>query len=386
MIHALLVAALVVTILAAIALPANLAALPRLSSGEAKPGPSRWPRTSVVIPARNEAAEIERTVRSHLSSDYPDLRVLVVDDRSTDGAREILARLAREDPRLAIVTGEEPPEGWLGKPYALWLGARAADGEILLFADADVRYQPTALSEAVGELERERLDLVAVLPRLEMRGFWENVLLPFLAVAVFLGPAFLATGRRFRSLALGAGAGNLVRRRVYEAVGGHAAIRNSVVDDVRFAVEVKRAGFRVAARRAEDRAAVRIYHGFREIWIGFTKNLAWAYSGAGGALLFLLTVSVLVLSVVPAGTLAAAAIGIPISRSDALLAAVVFVGSVLLRASLAAVLSEPIWPALTHPIMAAVWTGLLGRSLFQRFVRKRLTWRGREYDARRARF
>jgi hypothetical protein len=102
-------------------------------------------------------------------------------------------------------------------------------------------------------------------------------------------------------------------------------------------------------------------------------------------LLFGLTVLLLAVGIAPVATLVAAAAGVPILRADVVLAAAVFAGSVLLRASLAATLRDPLWPAVTHPIMAAVWAGLLGRSLFNRFVRKRLTWRGREYDARRAR-
>jgi chlorobactene glucosyltransferase len=339
-----------------------------------------------VIPARDEEMEIERAVRSHLSQDYPDLQVVVVDDRSADRTPAILATLAREDRRLVVVPGSEPPDGWLGKPHALWQGARAADGAILLFADADVRYDPRALRDAITVFEQRGLDLVAFFPRLEMRGFWENVLLPYLSVGVFLGLGFAATIRWFRGLALGAGVGNLVRRRAYDAVGGHAALRNSVVDDVHLAIAIKRCGFRVGLLRADDRIAVRIYRGFRGVWNGFTKNVAWAFPGAGGAFLFALTVVLLVVSIAPAGTLLAAAAGIPIAQRDLTLAGAVFAGCILLRAALAATLRDPLWPAVTHPIMAAVWAGLLGRSLFHRFVRKRLTWRGREYDARRARF
>ncbi|HEX5134739.1 MAG TPA: glycosyltransferase [Thermoanaerobaculia bacterium] len=373
-----------VTVLGAVVLPVNLAAFPRLSVGAGAASPHRCPRVSIVIPARNEEMDIERAVRSHLTQDYPDLQIVVVDDRSTDRTAQILDRLVREDPRLVVLTGTDPPEGWLGKPHALWQGAAVADGELLLLADADVRYDPRALRDAVTVLEDRRLDLLAFFPRFENRGFWENVLLPFLAVAVFLGFGFLALSRRV-PLAMGAGAGNLVRRRAYDAVGGHAAIRDAVVDDVRLAVVVKRAGFRVAAFRSEDRVAVRMYRGFFEVWNGFTKNVAWAYSGPGGALLFGLTLLLLAVGIAPVATLAAAAAGIPILHADVVLAAAVFAGSVLLRASLAATLRDPLWPAATHPIMAAVWAGLLGRSLFDRYVRKRLTWRGREYDARRAR-
>ena len=339
----------------------------------------------MVIPARDEAAEIEGTVRSHLGQEYPDVRVIVVDDRSRDGTGEIAKALAREDPRVTVVSGAEPPEGWLGKPHALWQGARAAGADLLLFADADVRYHPRALVEAVGILENRSLDLLAFFPRLEARGFWENVLMPYLAESVFLGLGFLARVRRV-PIAMGAGAGNLIRRRTYDAVGGHPALRDSVVDDVRLAVLVKRAGFRVAAYRSEDRVFVRMYRGFRGVWNGFTKNVAYVYNGIGGLALFALTLLMVSVSIAPAAVLAAAALGAAIPRTDVALAAAVFAGSVVLRFALAVVLRAPLWPAPAHPIMTAVWAGLMGRSLFHRFIRRRLTWRGREFDARRARF
>lgn len=366
-------------------LPVNLAAFPRLSRLASGLRSDLKPRVSIVIPARDEAAGIEATIRSHLAQDYPDFHVVVVDDCSCDETAAIVAAIAREEPRVTLVQGSEPPDGWLGKPYALWQGARAADGDRILFADGDVRYEPRALSEAVAVMEDRRLDLLAFFPRLEARGFWENVLMPYLAVAVFLGLGFLAKVRRC-PIAMGAGAGNLIRRRTYDAVGGHAALRDSVVDDVRLAGTAKRAGFRVAAFRAEDRVFVRMYEGFQGVWNGFTKNVAWIYSGFGGILLFGLTVLLLAVSIAPALVLLLAASGVDVPKSDVLLAAAIFASSVVLRGALAAVLANPLWPAATHPIMTAVWAGLMGRSLFQRFIRRRLTWRGREFDARRARF
>jgi chlorobactene glucosyltransferase len=373
------------TVLGAIVLPINLAAFPRLSRAAKGRTPAAFPRVSVVIPARNEEKDVERTVRSHLAQDYPGVDVIAVDDRSVDRTPEILRSLAREDSRLTVISGSDPPAGWLGKPHALHVGARATGGELLLFADADVRYDPRALRDAVVVMEDRGLDLLAFFPRFENRGFWENVLLPFLAVAVFLGLGFLARFPRV-PLAMGAGAGNLVRRRAYEAIGGHAAIRQAVVDDVRLAVVAKRAGFRVAAFRAEDRVAVRMYRGFRQVWDGFTKNVAWAYTGPSGVVLFALTALLLAVAMAPVVVLLAAAVGATVPAADVRLAAALFASSILVRAILARALQAPLWPATTHPIMAAVWAGLLGRSLFHRFVRKRLTWRGREYDARRARF
>jgi chlorobactene glucosyltransferase len=334
-----------------------------------------------VIPARNEEAEIERAVRSHLAQDCPDFEVVVVDDRSTDRTGAILEAIGREDPRLKIVAGREPPPGWLGKPHALAQGAATASGSLLLFADADVRYHPAALREAVTILEAERLDLVALLPRIEMRGFWENVLLPYLTISIYGSVGFLANLRGPRSLAVGAGAGMLVRRLAYDAVGGHSALRRSVVDDIRLAMAVKRAGFGYLLVRAEDRVAVRIYRGFRGVWDGLAKNLAYAFSGPAGLLLLLLTFFYLAISIAPFAVLFAALFGASVPSRDLALAALLVAALVLLRGALAAALGDRLWPATTHALMAAVWAGIIGRSFYWKLVRKKIEWRGRRYDA-----
>jgi chlorobactene glucosyltransferase len=369
---------------------ANLALLPRLP----RRGPSRGPsasivvpaRASVVVPARNEERDVEASVRSYLAQDYPDLEVVVVDDRSTDATPAILERLAGEDPRLRVVSGVDPPAGWLGKPHALAEGSAASRGELLLFADADVRYAPETLSRAAAHLEGRGLDFLCLLPRIEMRGFWENVLLPYLYVALFQSPAFAANWRRPRWVAVGGGAGNLVRRAAYEKVGGHAALRDSVIDDVRLGFTVKAAGFRFGLVRAEDGVAVRMYRGFREVFDGFTKNAAYVYQGAAGIVFFVLTGATLGAALLPPAVLAAKAAGASIAAGDVRLAIAGFVLALLARVVLARALRDPLWAAFTHPIMAAVWTGILSRSLFHRFVKRRLTWRGREFEARAARF
>ncbi len=343
-------------------------------------------RVSIVIPARNEERDVEATVRSHLAQDYPNFELVVVEDRSTDATPRILELLSREDSRLRVVPGVELPEGWLGKPHALAQGAARSGGELLLFADADVRYHPRALSEAVAYLAAQRLDFLMLIPRFEMRGFWENVLMPYLLVAFFQAPSFLANWQRPRWIAAGGGAGNLVRRAVYEGVGGHRALADSVVDDVRLAFAVKGAGYRVGLVRADDRIVVRMYRGFREVFDGFTKNFAYVYQGLTGLLLFGITVLTLGGGLLPVGALAADLLGLDLPSADVVLAVVACGLAVFSRVVLAVSYSEPLWPALTHPIMAAVWSGILLRSLFHRFIRRRLTWRGRTFAARRARF
>jgi len=384
MAHGILVAAVLYGLLLLLLVLVNLAATPRLSRTAVPERP--FPRVSIVIPARNEERALAAAVGSQLAQDYPDFELVVVNDRSTDRTGAILETLARGHPRLRVVAGSEPPSGWLGKPHALFLGAQAASGEILLFVDADVRYHPRTLREAVSFLEARRADFLALLPRLEAKGFWENVLMPFLIGAFYGGPGLFANRRWPRWIALGGGAGNMIRRSAYEAVGGHEALKASVIDDVALALRTKRSGFRTGAARAEDRVAVRMYHGFREICAGFTKNVAYAYQGWPGAIFFFLTASWFVLTLAPPAFLLAALAGVRAAPRDFALAAAATALPILARLIVAAAVRDPLWPAFTHPIMTAVWAGINCRSLYQRVVRRRLTWRGREFDARDASF
>jgi chlorobactene glucosyltransferase len=364
----------------------NVRTIPRLAPLGPPAGPSRLPRVSVVIPARDEEADIEAAVRSHLFQDYPDFEVIVVDDRSGDATPAILARLASEDPRLKVVSGVEPPDGWLGKPHALHEGAREASGELLLFADADVRYDPTAMSEAVAMLEGRRIDLLAFFPRLEMVGFWENALMSYLAVSYFFGPAFWVNSDFQRRYATGGGAGMLMRRDAYRASGGHAALRTSVIDDMGLAIRVRRAGFRCRMVMADERVRLRMYRGFREIFDGFTKNLAFVFEGAVGAFLAASTLFTFVAWILPAAVLVAAAFGGRLPTRDVVLAGVAFGLTALARARMALFVRYPLWTSVTQPVTAAVWAAISVRSFVRRFVRRQVVWRGRSYDAARIRF
>lgn len=385
MLHVILVgAAGMGALLLFVVLPLNFAFTPRLSRSRGRA--ARAPRVSVVIPARDEERSIERAVTSHLSQSYPDFEIIVVNDRSSDRTGEILAVLARRDSRLTVVTGSEPPAGWLGKPHALHLGASAAAGEVLLFADADVVYDPRTLGEAVSLLESERLDFLALLPKMATEGFWESVLMPYVLGAYFAGVGFLANVDWPRWVAAGGGAGNLIRRHAYETLGGHAALKDSVVDDVHLAFRAKRAGFRTRAVRAEDRVSVRMYRGLFEVVNGFTKNMAYLLQGLLGVVLFVLTAVLTLFWIVPPLVLAAALLGAPVAEQDVLIASAGFALVVAARFAAAAALNDKLWPAVTHPIMAAIWGFIICRSLYHRIVRRRLVWRGREFDARAARF
>ena len=158
------------------------------------------------------------------------------------------------------------------------------------------------------------------------------------------------------------------------------------MDDVRLAFTVKRAGFRTRAARAEDRVAVRVYRGLWEIVNGFTKNLAYFFGTAAGLLLLPVTALTILVALVPPAVLVAGLLGAPVSPRDMALAAAGTGLAIVARAILAIALRDPLWPCLTHPIMMIVWTAIICRSFYSRLIQRRLTWRGREFNARGARF
>lgn len=353
----------------------NLALVPRLRARAVPSGET--PLVSVIVPARDEERAIERTVRAFLAQSWPALELIVVNDRSTDATGTILKRIASEDARLIVVDNEEPPAGWLGKPWALHQGSLRARGELLLFVDADVLYDRDAVAAAVLHLQERGVPMVSLFPRFVMRGFWEHIVMPNLAFFAFtVLPLWLSNRSRVRVLGIGAGTGNLVRRADYDAVGGHESLRDAVVDDVGLARLVRRSGRPTVCARAEDLVSVRMYEGLGEIVRGFTKN-GFAVTGRSYAIVAVFLVLGFVLHLLPFGL--------------ALTGDVVSIASVIVltltRLILFLALRYRLDNALLgHPLMIAVWFAIMVRSTWYTGIRRQLMWRGRTYDARRTKF
>lgn len=249
----------------------NLLALRRLGK---YPPPPYFPRISVLVPARNEEAVIENCVRSLLAQDYPDFEVLVLDDSSTDGTGDLLASLAREDGRLRVLAGQPLPEGWMGKHWACQQLADAATGELLLFTDADTVHHPSALRAGVAALLAERADLITGFPHQRVVAWGERLTVPSISWCIFsFLPLLLAHRVRAPALSASNGQWMFFRRSAYEAVGGHASVRTSPVDDIALGQRVKAKGLRWRLVDVGDFVSCRMYSGFRAAVEGFTKNL-----------------------------------------------------------------------------------------------------------------
>jgi chlorobactene glucosyltransferase len=229
------------------------------------------PLVSVIIPARNEARNIEQCVRSIRAATYSAIEVIVVDDRSTDGTGDVVERLG-----VRLVRGAELPAGWFGKQWALVQGYRVARGALLLFADADTKHEPELIARAVGALTAERVDLFSVIPRQEMVTFWERLIQPhvFVALGARVGDLRRVNRTRTEWNAIANGQFLLVTRESYEAVGTHEAVKHSVADDLMLAQTYVRHGRDVFLALAVEYMQTRMYGSLREILEGWTKNLA----------------------------------------------------------------------------------------------------------------
>lgn len=231
---------------------------------------------SVIVPARNEALNIGQCVRALRASAYPRLEIIVVDDGSTDGTGDAARTAAEGDPRVRVLAGEPLPAGWFGKAWACEQGVRAARGELLAFADADVAAHPELVGRTVAALAERGAALLSAIPRQVLGGFWERVVMAqvgMLFLARYPDPERVnrSAGTRDK-IALGGYI--LVRRDAYDATGGHRAVRHEVAEDMALAQRFHALGHPPLLVAAERFVSVRMYRSLAEIVDGWSKNLA----------------------------------------------------------------------------------------------------------------
>jgi hypothetical protein len=327
------------------------------------------PAISVLIPARNEEANIGAAVLAVLASTGVELEVLVMDDGSTDGTAAVLAGIA--DPRLHVLTGLALPAGWSGKQHACAALARAARHGLMVFTDADVRLAPSALSRMAGFMQRNDVGLASGFPRQVVLSWAEQLLLPLIHF-LLLGFLPMAAMRRSPNPGLGAGCGQLfiARRTAYERAGGHAAIRASLHDGITLPRAFRRAGQMTGLFDATSFATCRMYASAAEVWAGLGKNategmarpvplLVWTALLGGGQVL------PLVLALLAPST-------------PAITALILSIG---LRLVLAARFHQPVVSALLHPLGVLGVLGVQWAALLRALRGRPAMWRGRAYPA-----
>jgi hypothetical protein len=338
-------------------------------NGRLLPRPAAEPSTveqsvDVLLPVRDEAHRVRPCVASLLAQQgVPRLRVYVLDDGSTDGTADVVRSAAADDPRLTVLVGQSPPPGWLGKPYACHQLAAHADAEILVFVDADVVLQPHAIAAAVGLLPGR--DLLSPYPRLVTGTIAERLVQPLLPWSWLTFLPLRAMERCARpSLAAAGGQFLVVTRAGYERAGGHAAVRDQVLEDIALARAVKRGGGRIALADGSSLAACRMYDGWPSLVDGYTKSL-WAAFGPPVAGLSL-AVMLLLMYVVPLGLLFTGSLVAGLTG---------YLLGVLGRVATGRATGARVWPdALLHPVSVLLFGWLLARSYRRR---RTVRWKGR---------
>ncbi|HEX4078913.1 MAG TPA: glycosyltransferase family A protein [Rhizomicrobium sp.] len=352
--------------------------------------PASAPPLAVIVPARDEAANIGSCLRSLLAQHYPPDRVTVwvVDDGSRDGTPDIVQRMARTGKRLELMKSPTLPQGWTGKSHACWLAARSVPGDVqwLCFIDADMRTEPRLLATAVSCAIRDNLSLLSLAPRHELKTFAERLMIPcglcFLGFRQDLrgalpeyGDGVIATGQFF-----------LARRDAYEALGGHAAVCSEICEDLELARLFKSRGARVCLKDASDLLSTRMYTGWSTLWPGFAKNLTELLGGPGQAIGAALASVVLAWAAVFLPVLDGAA-----CRAGSTSACVALVPALMASAAMLALhiacavhLGIPFWYGCLFPFAYTIGSVMALDSVRWR-LRGRVNWKGRQYLRPRAR-
>jgi cellulose synthase/poly-beta-1,6-N-acetylglucosamine synthase-like glycosyltransferase len=236
------------------------------------------PSLTIIVPARDEAAAIESCLRSLLGSDYPNLQIIAVDDRSTDATGAIMDALAAQQERLRVLHVRDLPADWLGKSHAMALAASQAQSEWLLFTDADVLFAPDTLRRAVAFAEGSHADHFVLYPTLILRGWAEPMLIAFFqSLSVMAGRPWKIADPRAKRDFVGVGAFNLVRRSVYGSLGGFTALRMEVLEDMALGFRVKQAGYAQRVAFGRDLVRIRWADSARGMLNNLTKNLYSAF-------------------------------------------------------------------------------------------------------------
>jgi len=343
------------------------------------------PRISVMVAAKDEQDNIAACVRTMLDQDYPNFEMIVVNDRSTDATAEIVERMARQDDRLRLIHISDLPAGWCGKTNAMQHGIAAADGEWICMIDADCWQQSTrTLRVAMRYAIDTGADLLSVLPNLEVRTFWENVVQPVCGGVMMIWFHPDKVNDPDRPHAYANGAFMLMRRGAYQRVGTHEAVKNRVNEDMHLAALTKAAGLSLRVVTNEGLYQVRMYTSLRQIVRGWSRIFYGTFGTArrmGISLAVLVTMGMVPYAAAIFGAWAAAAGAAP----TGLLAACGIVGAAAVAMQLSVVYRF-------YPLAGAkasmAWTYLLGcligslaliLALGKLRPGARLTWRNTTY-------
>lgn len=344
---------------------------------------------SICIPARNEENNIRRCVEAALAQDYPNIEVIVLDDCSTDATPEILRQLAAQNDTLKIISGSDLTEGWAGKPHALHQAsavARAAQDTWLCFMDADTFLAPQAISSCYAKSLETKADLFTVMTDQILGSFWERVVMPLVMTALSVGFSPRKINDPNRRDAVANGQFIMIKRIVYDAIGGHEKVKDQIVEDKAISEQVKWNGYRLVIADGSQVVSTRMYTSLAGMWEGWTKNIylglrdhpSMLVLGAFGATLAL--VAAFFLPIWPLLGLYWALNGGEWMALAVIFESILVWGYLILaRARAARGMSISGWYALTTPLGAGVFAAMMLTSAWRGISGKGVIWKGRTY-------
>jgi hypothetical protein len=318
-------------------------------------------RVAIIVPARNEEHRLPALLASLQRLNYVNYEVVVVDDQSDDDSARIGERMGAK-----LVSVDHLPHGWTGKNYACWLGAASTSGEWLLFTDADTIHSPDSLSVAMGAAVAMDAGMVSFLCRQQCESLWERVVLPYAYALYFAGRLRINTSRRS---AVANGQYILIRRSDYDRIGGHSALRASIIDDVSLAQHAHARGVRVRLLRGEQWVSVRMYDGLMSLIGGLSKN----------AVSFMAASPVFGAITIAASLVFGAAIpGAMQAKSLRLKTAILTIPALSLLPWMRR-FGVPLTYAFLFPLAAGIFQVIAFDSIRRRLIRGGVQWKGRRY-------
>ena len=358
------------------------------------PPPGDWPAVTVVVPARNEAAWLPVTVPSFCEQDYPDLRVIVVDDQSDDDSPAILRALRERYGNLAVVQAAPRPPGWCGKPWAVWQGVgqgapvgeghpSTTDSDWLLFTDADCVFHRAAARQAMALARAGGYDAVSLLAHMTFGSTLEAVALTGLATVLNLIMPMGLSNDPKSPVTLAAGGFILVKRSAYAKVGGHEAVKGQIIEDVQLGRKLKAGGAKLHTRATADLVGTRMYEGFADLWEGLSKN-AYAGMDYDPKKFWVGIVIAVAVAVLPPVYLVAALVTAARTHSTMAwvavgLAATAVVCQALIHLRTVRHMKMPAWHCALMPASAGIYAAVTCNSAWQHHFRGGNVWKGRRY-------
>lgn len=333
-----------------------------------------WPKVSVIAPARNEARTIADAIQSRLRDDYPNLEIILIDDRSNDGTTEIIDQLSQRDKRIKALHIKHLPEDWLGKVYAMDQGVRVSSGEWLLFSDADVYIKTGTLKKCVIYATERNLDHLAVFPDLYSVGFILDILLTIFIKSICLVARVWAIEDPKSSASVGSGAFNLVRRSALDKTKGLEWIKLEMGDDVALGQMLKQSGARESLVNGRGFVGVYFYRSLKEAALGTDRPTFTTIGEFSFWRLFFMGLILMVLELSP--YLALLPLGIPYLRFLGLFILVLSI-TILVLANIW--MKRPVWSAFFAPLGIVVSVFLMWRAGFLGAIRGGVYWRGTFY-------